>query len=56
MDKTTAQTAQTTAVQDDFDLDVSFAPKGTTLAALKQSTSDNCGSTSESACAGCVTD
>jgi len=40
----------------DFDLDVSFAEKGTVIAELMNSTSDNCGSTSQSACAGCVAD
>ena len=40
----------------DFDLDVTFAEKGTVIAELMNKTSDNCGSTSESACAGCITD
>lgn len=40
----------------DFDLDVSFAEKGTPIGELMNKTSDNCGSTSESACAGCITD
>lgn len=40
----------------EFDLDVTFAAKGTVIAELMNSTSDNCGSTNESACAGCITD
>jgi len=40
----------------DFDLDVTFAENGTVIAELMNSTSDNCGSTSQSACAGCVAD
>jgi FxLD family lantipeptide len=40
----------------EFDLDVTFAAKGQVIAELMNSTSDNCGSTSESACAGCISD
>jgi FxLD family lantipeptide len=40
----------------DFDLDVTFAAKGTVIAELMNSTSDNCGSTTQSACVGCVAD
>ncbi|MYS19884.1 FxLD family lantipeptide [Streptomyces sp. DvalAA-14] len=40
----------------DFDLDVTFAEKGTAISELMNTTSDNCGSTNESACAGCITD
>ena len=40
----------------DFDLDVTFAEKGTVIAELMNKTSDNCGSTSESACVGCISD
>lgn len=50
---TTTATAVTTT---DFDLDVTFAEKGTVIGDLMNSTSDNCGSTNESACAGCITD
>jgi FxLD family lantipeptide len=54
---TTTTTATATAVtMTDFDLDVTFAEKGTVIGALMNSTSDNCGSTDESACAGCITD
>jgi FxLD family lantipeptide len=45
-----------TAGEDDFQLDVTFAPPNASVAALKAQTSDNCGSTDESACAGCITD
>ncbi|MFC1407162.1 FxLD family lanthipeptide [Streptacidiphilus cavernicola] len=41
---------------EDFDLDVSFANRGTVIGELLDSTSDDCGSSDESACAGCVTD
>jgi FxLD family lantipeptide len=40
----------------EFDLDVTFAEKGQAIAELMSSTSDNCGSTSQSACVGCVAD
>ena len=40
----------------DFDLDVSFTERGAVIAELMNSTSDNCGSTSQSACVGCITD
>ncbi|MFC1407161.1 FxLD family lanthipeptide [Streptacidiphilus cavernicola] len=41
---------------EDFDLDVSFANRGTVIGELLDSTSDGCGSSDDSACAGCVTD
>ncbi|MCM2393900.1 FxLD family lanthipeptide [Streptomyces albipurpureus] len=47
---------ETPFVQGDFDLDVSFAERGSLAGVLMNSTSDNCGSTDESACAGCVID
>jgi FxLD family lantipeptide len=53
---TIGNAAAPAAVQDDFELDVTFAPKGSTVAALKAQTSDNCGQTNQSACVGCVTD
>ncbi|MGI9001953.1 MAG: FxLD family lanthipeptide [Pseudonocardia sp.] len=40
----------------DFDLDVTFVEKGTIIAELMNSTSDNCGSTNQSACVTCITD
>lgn len=40
----------------DFDLDVTFVEKGSVLAELMNSTSDNCGSTSQSACTTCIAD
>jgi len=47
---------QSTTATDDFDLDVTFAEKGTVIGELMNKTSDNCGQTAESACAGCITD
>jgi len=41
---------------EEFDLDVTFADRGTVIGELMDSTSDDCGSSDESACAGCVTD
>ncbi|PJF01620.1 FxLD family lantipeptide [Streptomyces carminius] len=52
----TVDTAEVSTTSSDFDLDVTFAEKGTVIAELMNKTSDNCGSTSESACAGCITD
>lgn len=43
-----------TAVSADFDLDVTFAASGSVISELMNKTSDGCGSTSESACAGCI--
>ncbi len=40
----------------DLDLDVMFAAKGPAIGELMNDTSDGCGSTSQSACAGCVAD
>lgn len=40
----------------DYDLDVSFIEHGPVISALMNSTSDNCGSTNQSACVGCFTD
>lgn len=40
----------------DIDLDVQFAVRGPAVGELMNDTSDGCGSTGESACAGCVTD
>ena len=40
----------------DFELDVTFAEKGSIIAELMNKTSDNCGQTSESACVGCFSD
>jgi FxLD family lantipeptide len=40
----------------DIDLDVQFAAKGPAVGELMNDTSDGCGSTGQSACAGCVTD
>lgn len=42
--------------EEDFELDVSFAARGTTIGALMSSTSDGCGSTRASACVGCISD
>lgn len=52
----TVDTVGMSTTGSDFDLDVTFAEKGTVIAELMNKTSDNCGSTSESACAGCITD
>ncbi|MCX2968615.1 MULTISPECIES: FxLD family lanthipeptide [Streptomyces] len=52
----TVDAARVSTTDSDFDLDVTFAEKGTVIAELMNKTSDNCGSTSESACAGCITD
>jgi len=41
---------------EEFDLDVTFADRSTVIGELLNSTSDGCGSTGASACAGCVTD
>lgn len=38
----------------DFTLDVTFAVRGSAIGELMNDTSDNCGSTGESACAGCT--
>jgi FxLD family lantipeptide len=44
------------ATTSDFDLDVTFAEQGAVIAELMNATSDNCGSTTQSACVGCVAD
>ncbi|MFE2179060.1 FxLD family lanthipeptide [Streptomyces sp. NPDC059455] len=49
-------TVGTRTTDSDFDLDVTFAEKGSPVGELMNKTSDNCGSTTESACAGCITD
>lgn len=38
----------------DFELDVSFIPRGTAIAELMNSTSDGCGQTNQSACVTCI--
>ena len=48
--------AAATASDLDFDLDVQFAGAGPAIGELMNDTSDNCTSTGESACAGCVND
>lgn len=40
--------------EEDFELDVRFADNGPILAELMNSTSDNCGSTTASACVTCA--
>ena len=40
----------------DFDLDVTFIEQDTPIAALMSQTSDNCGSTTASACVTCIAD
>ncbi|WP_084211105.1 FxLD family lanthipeptide [Pseudonocardia acaciae] len=40
----------------DYDLDVSFVEKGTAIAELLNKTSDQCGSTNQSACVTCIGD
>ena len=40
--------------EEDFELDVTFADSGPALAELMNSTSDNCGSTTASACVTCA--
>lgn len=42
------------ATDADFDLDVTFMEIGTAFEELMNSTSDNCGGTDASACAGCI--
>lgn len=44
---------ETATLDTDYDLDASFAEKGNPLVELLNATSDNCGSTNQSACAGC---
>lgn len=56
MAQATTTAAATAVTMTDFDLDVTFAEKGTVIGDLMNSTSDNCGSTDESACAGCIAD
>lgn len=48
--------AAATASDLDFDLDVQFAASSPAVGELMNSTSDGCGSSSASACAGCVND
>jgi len=42
-----------TAVDSEFDLDVSIVESGSVVAELMRNTDDNCGSTCESACISC---
>jgi FxLD family lantipeptide len=44
----------TTTAESDFELDVTFAENGPVIGELMNSTSDNCGSTSQSACTTCL--
>lgn len=49
MDETTTETG-------DFDLDVTFAEKGTVISELMNKTSNNCAKTQISVCIPCMTD
>ncbi|MEY8042175.1 MULTISPECIES: FxLD family lanthipeptide [Saccharopolyspora] len=45
-----------TITDSDFELDLTFLPQGAAVGALMNSTSDGCGSTSQSACVTCIHD
>ncbi|MGH3865761.1 MAG: FxLD family lanthipeptide [Pseudonocardiaceae bacterium] len=47
-------TGRSETAEADFDLDVTFAENGQVIGELMDSTSDNCGSMSQSACVTCI--